>query len=101
MDHSGYCPGASHSAEPGGAGISGPAGEEIDEGVFFRTEDEIKKEQIEMSKEVEKNHKVNMQKFSKLIELNEICDMTNQVFERRLSAIERKLNSIIEKKRVK
>lgn len=62
---------------------------------------EIKKEQIEMSKEVEKNHKVNMQKFSKLIEFNEICDMTNQVFERRLSAIERKLNSIIEKKRVK
>lgn len=62
---------------------------------------EIKKEQIEMSKEVEKNHKVNMQKFSKLIEFNEICDMTNQVFERRLSAIERKLNSRIEKKRVK
>ncbi len=62
---------------------------------------EIKKEQIEMSKEVEKNHKVNMQKFSKLIEFNEICDMTNQVFERRLSAIESKLNSIIEKKRVK
>lgn len=62
---------------------------------------EIKKEQIEMSKMVEKSHKVNMQKFSKIIEFNEICDMTNQVFERRLSAIESKLNSIIEKKRVK
>ena len=62
---------------------------------------EIKKEQIEMSNKIEKNHKVNMQKFSKLIEFNEICDMTNQVFERRLSAIERKLNNIIEKKRVK
>lgn len=62
---------------------------------------EIKKEQIEMSNKIEKNHKVNMQKFSKLIEFNEICDMTNQLFERRLSAIERKLNNIIEKKRVK
>ena len=62
---------------------------------------ELKKEQIEMSKKVENNHKVNMQKFSKLIEFNEICDMTNQIFERRLYAIEKKLNSIIEKKRVK
>ena len=62
---------------------------------------ELKKEQIEISKNVEKNHKVNMQKFSKLIEYNEICDMTNKVFERRLSAIESKLNSILEKKRVK
>jgi len=61
---------------------------------------ELKKEQIEMSKKVENNHKVNMQKFSKLIEFNEICDMTNQIFER-LYAIENKLNSIIEKKRVK
>ena len=62
---------------------------------------ELKKEQIEMSKKVENNHKVNMQKFSKLIEFNEICDMTNQIFEIRLYAIENKLNSIIEKKRVK
>ena len=62
---------------------------------------ELKNEQLEITKNIEKNHKVNMQKFSKLIEFNEICDMTNQVFERRLSAIETKLNSIIEKKRVK
>ena len=62
---------------------------------------ELKNEQIEITKNIEKNHKVNMQKFSKLIEFDEICDMTNQVFERRLSAIESKLNSIIEKKRVK
>ena len=62
---------------------------------------ELKNEEIEITKNIEKNHKVNMQKFSKLIEFNEICDMTNQVFERRLSAIERKLNSIIERKRVK
>ena len=45
---------------------------------------ELKKEQIEMSKKVENNHKVNMQKFSKLIEFNEICEMTNQIIERRL-----------------
>lgn len=62
---------------------------------------EIKNEQTKISNNVEKNHKINMQKFSKLIEFNEICDMTNQIFERRLSAIEGKLNSIIEKKRVK
>ena len=41
---------------------------------------ELKKEQIEISKNVEKNHKVNMQIFSKLIEYYEICDMTNKVF---------------------
>ena len=63
--------------------------------------DEIKKEQINVKKMTEQNHKVNMQKFSKLIEYDEICDMTNQIFERRLYAIENKLNSIIEKKRVK
>ena len=62
---------------------------------------ELKNEQIEITKNIEKNHKINIKKFSKLIEFNEICDMTNQVFERRLSAIESKLNSIIEKKRVK
>lgn len=62
---------------------------------------EIKNEEMNISNIVEKNHKVNMQKFSKIIEFNKICDMTNQVFEKRLSAIETKLNSIIEKKRVK
>ena len=50
--------------------------------------EEIKKEQINIKKITEQNHKVNMKKFSKLIEYNEICDMTNQVFEMRLSNIE-------------
>lgn len=50
--------------------------------------EEIKKEQINVKKMTEQNHKVNMQKFSKLIEYNEICDMTNQVFEKRISSIE-------------
>lgn len=39
--------------------------------------EEIKKEQINIKKITEQNHKVNMKKFSKLIEYNEICDMTN------------------------
>lgn len=50
--------------------------------------DEIKKEQINVKKMTEQNHKVNMQKFSKLIEYDKICDMTNQVFEKRISNIE-------------
>ena len=48
---------------------------------------EIKDEQVNQRKMLIKNHKVNMQKFSKLIEFNEIMDMTNQVFERRISSI--------------
>lgn len=48
----------------------------------------IKDEQVNQRKMLIKNHKVNMQKFSKLIEFNEIMDMTNQVFERRISSIE-------------
>lgn len=50
--------------------------------------EEIKKEQINVKKMTEQNHKVNMQKFSKLIEYDKICDMTNQVFEKRISNIE-------------
>ena len=49
---------------------------------------EIKDEQVNQRKMLIKNHKVSMQKFSKLIEFNEIMDMTNQVFERRISSIE-------------
>lgn len=49
---------------------------------------EIKNEQVNQREMLIKNHKVNMQKFSKLIEFNEIMDMTNQVFERRISSIE-------------
>lgn len=49
---------------------------------------EIKDEQVNQRKMLIKNHKVNMQKFSKLIEFDEIMDMTNQVFERRISSIE-------------
>lgn len=49
---------------------------------------EIKDEQKNMQKTITSNHKVNMQKFSKLIEYNKIADMTNAVFEKRIASIE-------------
>lgn len=55
---------------------------------------EIKNEQINQKKMLEQNHKVNMKKFSKLLEYNEISDMTNQVFERRISSIEKLLYEV-------
>lgn len=55
---------------------------------------EIKNEQKNMHITLEKNHKVNMQKFSKLIEYNEICDMRNTLFEKRLSNIEKLLYEV-------
>ena len=58
---------------------------------------EIKEEQSEMNQKVEHYHKINMQKFAKLREFNEICDMTNQVFERRISNIEQKLSEVVNK----
>ena len=50
---------------------------------------EIKNEQKNMKETIANNHKVNMQKFSKLLEFNEICDMTNTIFEKRLLSIEK------------
>lgn len=55
---------------------------------------EVKKEQKSMEKVMEENHKINMQKFAKLIEYNEILDMTNTIFERRLSSIEELLYEV-------
>ena len=55
---------------------------------------EIKKEQINMQKMIEQNHKVNMRKFQKLITYTEISDMTNQIFERRISSIEKLLYEV-------
>ena len=56
---------------------------------------EIRNEQIKLEKNVEQNHKINMKNFAKLKEFNEICDMTNQVFETRLSNIESMLTQIL------
>ena len=49
---------------------------------------EIKNEQTKLAENVEKYHKVNMRNFEKIRDFNEICDMTNQVFETRFSNIE-------------
>ena len=49
---------------------------------------EIKNGQEKLFQNVEQYHKVNMKNFEKLRDFNEICDMTNQVFETRLSNIE-------------
>lgn len=58
---------------------------------------EIKNEQINQRKMLEKHHKVNMQKFTRLLEFNEISDMTNQVFERRIANIEKILYDVFKK----
>lgn len=55
---------------------------------------EIKKEQINQQKMLEQNHKVNMKKFSRLLEYDEISDMTNKVFEKRISSIEKLLYEV-------
>ena len=58
------------------------------------TLNEIKNEQINLKNMIEKYHKVNMRKFSKLLEYNEISDMTNKVFETRISNIEKLLYEV-------
>lgn len=52
---------------------------------------EVKNEQNNMAKKMEIHHKVTMRKLDKLREFDEIEDMTNQVFERKLSNIEEAL----------
>lgn len=49
---------------------------------------ELKNEQESLSEQTQKNFKVLMQKLMKMQEYNEISDMTNQVFEMRMSNIE-------------
>lgn len=58
---------------------------------------EIKSEQVNQRKIIEQNHRVNMRKFAKILEFNEIVDMTNQIFEKRLSHIEKILYEVFEK----
>ena len=52
---------------------------------------ELNKKQAEVIELLHKNHITYMKKLDKLQEFNKISDMTNQVFERRLSEIERNL----------
>jgi len=59
--------------------------------------EEIKYSQEKTIQIVEKNHKTNMKKLQKLQEYNEISDMTNTVFETRISRIEKLLDDIYSK----
>ncbi len=52
---------------------------------------ELKIEQSNIAKKLDKHHNVTMHKLQKLKEFSEIADMTNQVFERRISNIEKSL----------
>lgn len=58
---------------------------------------EIKNEQTNMAKEMERHHKVTMKKLDKLREFDEIADMTNTVFEKRFSNIEQALMKVLSK----
>ena len=58
---------------------------------------QIKQEQQKIKQNMEHYHKVNMKNFQKLRTFNEICDMTNQVFEKRLSHIEQLLSQMVKK----
>ena len=49
---------------------------------------EIKNGQVNLAQNVEQYHKINMKNFTRLRDFAEICDMTNQIFETRLSNIE-------------
>ena len=55
---------------------------------------EVKNEQTKIKNTINDNHKINMQKFAKLMEFNEISDMTNTVFERRIASIEKLLYEV-------
>ena len=49
---------------------------------------EVKNEQVNLSENLQKNFSVIMSKLMKIQEYNKIDDMTNQVFEMRMSNIE-------------
>ena len=58
---------------------------------------ELKNEQTNIAKEMERHHRVTMKKLEKLREFNEIADMTNIVFEKRFSNIEQAVMKLISK----
>ncbi len=59
---------------------------------------EVRNEQINETKISAERHKLYMKNLSKLEEYNKILDMTNQVFEKRLLAIEKSLEKMKNKK---
>ena len=50
---------------------------------------ELKNEQSNLENNLNRHHSVTMKKLQKLKEFNEIADMTNQIFEKRISNIEK------------
>ena len=52
---------------------------------------ELKNEQNDILTKLDKHHKATMQQLHVLREFDQISDMTNQIFERRLSSIEQTL----------
>lgn len=52
---------------------------------------ELKNEQNNMLNKMEKHHKETMKQLQKIRQFNQIADMTNQIFEKRLSNIEQAL----------
>lgn len=52
---------------------------------------ELKNEQNDILTKLDKHHKATMQQLHVLREFDKISDMTNQIFERRLSSIEQTL----------
>ncbi len=54
----------------------------------------IETKQIQLQEAWNKRHAVVMKQFSKMQEFHEIADMTNQVFERRLSYIEKAIYDV-------
>lgn len=52
---------------------------------------ELKNEKDDILTKLDKHHKATMQQLHVLREFNKISDMTNQIFERRLSSIEQTL----------
>ena len=52
---------------------------------------ELKNEQDDILTKLDKHHKATMQQLHVLREFDQIADMTNQIFEKRLSSIEQTL----------
>ena len=68
-------------------------------GTMNKSPQEIKDEQVNQRKMLIKNHKVNMQKFSKLIEFNEIMKKRTEESEDELDAESKWLKEQKEKKK--
>lgn len=55
---------------------------------IYETLKEVENNQKQELNLIKNNHTINMKKLEKIQEYNKIADMTNQIFEKRLSGIE-------------